>query len=195
MTRVRTRYWIIGFLVVALVAGGFAGVRWWQHRSERAIAGERLNAFPALDSSALSLDQSRVVTVLRREYADPGDSRKYAEGTEEAWCADFVSWVLNKAGRPLANPNSGSWRIPGVATLREYLESQGSFVAADAGYLPRVGDVVLYAPTSPFGQHTNFVLAADAGGLTTIGGNERGGIRIHHYERAAVPGIVGFGRL
>nr|WP_084519089.1 CHAP domain-containing protein [Nocardia mexicana] len=171
-------------------------MQWWQHNSApAAIAGERLTAFPDIDPTGLDADQARIVEVVRGEYDNPGDGLEYAEGVEEPWCADFVSWVMRAAGRPLANPNSGSWRIPGVYTLQEYFEGEGRFAAADSGYLPRAGDVVLYDATSPFGQHTNIVLAADSATLTTIGGNERGVIGIHHYIRAEIPGMVGFGRL
>jgi hypothetical protein len=38
----------------------------------------------------------------------------FSEGTAEPWCADFVSWVMYQAGFSLDNPDSGSWRIPGV---------------------------------------------------------------------------------
>ncbi|MBF6174454.1 CHAP domain-containing protein [Nocardia blacklockiae] len=195
-TRARNRFrWLVVGAVVVLAIALFAGVRWWQHEAGReALAGARLTAFPEIDPGGLDPEQARVVAVLRAEFARPGAGPKYAEGVEEPWCADFVSWVLRAAGQPLDNPNSGSWRIPGVATLREYFEARGSFEAADSGYLPRVGDVVLYDASSPFGQHTNIVLAADAATLTTIGGNEQGDIRIHHYVRASVPGMVGFGR-
>ncbi|WP_280360735.1 CHAP domain-containing protein [Nocardia wallacei] len=192
--RTRSRWLVAGVVfVLAVVAAG--GAVWWQQSSSpRPIAGERLTDFPDIDSSGLNPGRARIVAVARAEYAHPGGGRKYAEGVEEAWCADFVSWVLREAGMPLANPNSGSWRIPGVYTLQEYYESEQRFAPADSGYLPRTGDVVLYDGSSPFGQHTNIVLAADATTLTTIGGNEQGDIRIHHYVRAEVPGMVGFGR-
>ncbi|WP_280318555.1 CHAP domain-containing protein [Nocardia wallacei] len=193
--RTRTRSWWLVAGVIIVLAVVAAGGAWWQHSSgPRPIAGERLTAFPDIDSSGLDPGRSRIIAVARAEYAHPGDGRKYAEGVEEAWCADFVSWVLREAGMPLANPNSGSWRIPGVYTLQEYYESEQRFAAADSGYQPRPGDVVLYDSSSPFGQHTNIVLAADAATLTTIGGNEQGDIRIHRYIRAEVPGMVGFGR-
>ncbi|MGY2032884.1 CHAP domain-containing protein [Nocardia gipuzkoensis] len=194
---VRPARWIVFAVVVLCVAAaGIAGGLWWQDRADhRAVVGERLTEFPALDRSALDAAQAGIVAVAEREFADPGAGTKYAEGVEEAWCADFVSWVLREAGAPLANPNSGSWRIPGVYTLQEYYESVGRFVPAGSGYRPRTGDVLLYRESSPFGQHTNIVLRADAGQVTTIGGNEYGEVRIHRFALDDVPGVVGFGRL
>ncbi|WP_330250153.1 CHAP domain-containing protein [Nocardia sp. NBC_00565] len=193
----RRRYvWpMLGMLVVALVAAGVVGVRWWQDRAQPAIAGDRLTAFPAIDGSRLDLTQGRIVTVLEREFKAPGDGPKYAEGVDEPWCADFVSWVLREADAPLANPNSGSWRIPGVYTLQEYYQGADRFVPIGSGYQPRTGDVLLYAEQSPFGQHTNIVVTADNGVVTTIGGNEFGEIAMHRFPLAVTPGIVGFGRL
>ncbi|MFG1791693.1 CHAP domain-containing protein [Nocardia sp. NPDC049149] len=193
--RRRVGPWLgVGVLVLVLALAGVFGVRWWQERSAPAIAGERATEFPALDRSAFDPTQTAVVTVAEREFRAQGAGEKYAEGVSEPWCADFVSWVMREAGAPLANPNSGSWRIPGVYTLQEYYASTGRFVRF-GGYQPRTGDVLLYDDTSPFNQHTNIVLRADGGRVTTIGGNEFGQITLHTFALAEVPGIVGFGRL
>ncbi len=70
-------------------------------------------AFPQIDRAALDPGQARIVDVLQAQYdAQPGGSH-FSEGVEEPWCADFVSWVLNEAGRPLSNPNSGELADPG----------------------------------------------------------------------------------
>ncbi|GAB4588666.1 hypothetical protein Ntsu_64980 [Nocardia sp. IFM 10818] len=119
---------------------------------------------------------------------------KYSEGVDEPWCADFVSWVMREAGRPLANPHSGAWRIPGVYTLEEYYRGEGRFEAWDSGYRPKVGDVVMYTDASPFNQHTNIVIGSDAGTIITVGGNEFGKITIHEYRPDTVSGLVGYGR-
>ncbi|MGW4716975.1 CHAP domain-containing protein [Nocardia sp. NPDC004260] len=190
------RWASLALVVLGVAAAGIAGGLWWQDRTDhRAIAGERLTEFPALDRSALDAAQAGIVAVAEHEFADPGAGTKYAEGAEEAWCADFVSWVLREAGVPLANPNSGSWRIPGVYTLREYYESVGRFVPSGSNYRPRTGDVLLYGEPSPFGQHTNIVLRVEGGQVTTIGGNEYGEVRIHRFVLGDMTGVVGFGRL
>ncbi|MEV6278137.1 CHAP domain-containing protein [Nocardia sp. NPDC051832] len=185
----------LGVVLVALVVAAVLGVRLWQqHSGESAVIGENLTKFPALDKSALSADQSRLIAVLQREFKDPGAGTKYAEGQVEPWCADFVSWTMREAGLPLANPNSGSWRIPGVYTLQEYYQSAGRFTRL-AGYQPRTGDVLLYSDASPFTQHTHIVLAYDRGEVTTIGGNEFDDVRISRFVLADVPGVVGIGKL
>lgn len=149
-------------------------------------------AFPQVDRTALAPDQARIIDVLQAHYdAQPGGSH-YSEGIEEPWCADFVSWVLNEAGQPLSNPNSGHWRIPGVYTLQEYFQASGRFAPAD-GYRPQTGDVAMYAEGSPLGLHTNFVVAVDGDAITTVGGNEEGGIRVHTLDDDEIAGIVGYG--
>ncbi|MBF6210823.1 CHAP domain-containing protein [Nocardia puris] len=193
-TRMRAGLW--SALALAVVAGVVAvAVGWWLIGSDRpAVVGESPSSFPALDRSALDSSQSALVEVLEREYADPGAGTEYAEGVEEPWCADFVSWVMREAGRPLANPHSGSWRIPGVYTLQEYYQAQGRFVPIGADYQPRTGDVLLYGPDSQFTQHTNIVLAASGGEVTTIGGNEFGEVRLHRFTLSQVRDVVGIGR-
>ena len=153
---------------------------------------EKVN-FPDIDKSGLSNEQLKLIEILKTEYALNPSGTTYSDGVEEAWCADFVSWVFNEAGVPLVNPNSGSWRIPGTYTLREYYESIGELRLADSGYSPKVGDIMLYDNPSPFGQHTNIVIKKDGGVITTIGGNEPGGIRIFEHTKPDSAGFIGYG--
>ncbi len=150
-------------------------------------------SFPEIDTASLTPDQQKVVEILKQEYALQPAGTKYAEGIEEAWCADFVSWTFNEAGVPLSNPNSGHWRIPGTFTLREYYEANEKFIPADAEYSPKVGDIMLYDNPSSFGQHTNIVIKNDDGVVTTIGGNEPGGIRIVEHAHPEGVGFIGYG--
>lgn len=184
--------WLVP-VVATLIAVGACG---WPGSGD-GLVGERLTEFPAIDRSVLTPAQVAVVAAAEAEFAAPGRGADYSEGNDEPWCANFVSWVLRAAGMPLANPNSGSWRIPGVYTLQEYYESRGRFVAFDPGYRPVTGDVILYGPGSRYGQHTNIVLVAEGATVTTIGGNEGDIVRIERWEPAAVPDIeiVGYGRL
>ncbi|MEV0339876.1 CHAP domain-containing protein [Nocardia sp. NPDC050713] len=193
--RTRGRLGLLLTLGLAVVAAVAAGTVWWWTGSDRpAVVGESPAAFPAIDRSALDPAQIRLVEVLEREFAEPGGGPKYAEGVIEPWCADFVSWAMREAGRPLSNPNSGSWRIPGVYTLQEYYEDADLFAPIGSGYRPRTGDVLLYGPESQFTQHTNIVLTAANGEVTTIGGNEFGEVRIHRFRVADVKDVVGYGR-
>jgi hypothetical protein len=185
-------------VVILLLAGILALGGCSLFESSDGLVGEHLTTFPAIDRSSLAPAQAKVVDAAEAEFADPGEGPDYSEGNDEPWCANFVSWVLRAAGMPLVNPNSGSWRIPGVYTLQEHYENLGRFATAGSGYRPRTGDVILYSPESRFGQHTNIVLVADnSGTLTTIGGNEDDGVRIERWDPAAVPDIhiVGYGRL
>lgn len=150
-------------------------------------------AFPQLSNKNLSVDQMKVLTILKTEYALNPAGTKYSQGVDEPWCADFVSWVFNEAGRPLTNPNSKSWRIPGTYTLREYYESTERFKPAKSEFVPKVGDIMLYDNPSPFGQHTNIVIRNEDGIITTIGGNEPGGIRIVKHDTPDRDGFIGYG--
>ncbi|MGV9820921.1 CHAP domain-containing protein [Nocardia xishanensis] len=193
--RTRARLGLLLALGLVVVAAVTAGALWLRTSSGHpAVIGQSPTAFPHIDRSALEPAQARLVEVLEREFAAPGGGPKYAEGLVEPWCADFVSWTMREAGRPLSNPNSGSWRIPGVYTLQEYYEGSDRFAPAGSGYRPRTGDVLLYGPESQFSQHTNIVLEAANGEVTTIGGNEFGEVRIHRFRMADVKDVVGYGR-
>lgn len=128
--------------------------------------------FPDVEMAHLDERQTAVIEVLRQEYEANPPGEKYSEGHDEAWCANFVSWVMREAGMPFENPNSGWWRIPGVYTLESYFRNEGRFASRESGYDPKPGDVVLYSNRSKFTQHTSIVVRNDDGTLTTVGGNE-----------------------
>lgn len=140
---------------------------------------------PAVDPSTLTASQAALWSVVRQEYAAQQPGTVYAQGVDEAWCADFVSWVFNEAGFPFSNPNSGSWRIPGTSTLTEYFQSSGFFHQADeAGLVPQLGDVAVYdKESSAWGQHTNIVLGYDGTWLVTVGGNQaHGNVTVYRHR-------------
>lgn len=158
-----------------------------------ALTSNEKQIFPEIDQTHLPEEQVKLIAILKEGYALNPEGTKYSEGIDEAWCADFVSWVYRSVGTPLKNPYSGSWRIPGTYTLREYYESIGTFRPVNSDYTPKVGDILLYDDPSPFGQHTNIVLKYDNGTVTTIGGNEPGGIRIIEHTLVDDPGFIGYG--
>ncbi|MCL2316185.1 MAG: CHAP domain-containing protein [Actinomycetia bacterium] len=150
--------------------------------------------FPAVDPTGLDASHQALLTVLQQEYWAQPRGTKYSGGIDEPWCADFVSWVLHEAGFVLRNPNSGSWRIPGIFTLQEYFASVDAWHAPD-GHVPVFGDVVIYGDASTiWGEHTQIVLSADGGDLVTLGGNQPGGITVTSYPLDTPGlGLLGFG--
>ncbi len=167
-----------GVLGVVIVVGGGG-------RRGRTIAVPAWDTaeFPAVDASALTSDQGRVLELLQSEHEQDRPGTFYSDGIDEEWCADFVSWIMREAGRPLSNPNSGSWRIPGVYTLQEYYQGIGAYAENGSGYTPpNVGDVVIYDSSRWVGQHTNIVVAVDGNSAVTVGGNEFGKVRVHDLD-------------
>lgn len=161
--------------------------------------------FPNIDTSNLSETQVRIIQIAKDEYKNRPVSfdssvLKYSEGNKEPWCADFTSWVMKQAGAPYSNPNSGHWRIPGVLTLREYYQSEDRYIPANIGYRPQVGDVAIYIGNKTLDgrsrQHTNIVVSVEGNQMITIGGNERGRMRISRQDYTDNQNsLVGFGTL
>lgn len=185
---------VIVWSCVVVVLLGIAGVVSVLEAPSRTHISYPKEEFPTIKTESLSAVQKKILATVQREWELQPPGTKYSEGVEEEWCADFVSWTMREAGVPLANPHSGSWRIPGVYTLTEYYQSVGRFVSPNA-HTPQLGDVVLYAPESTFRQHTNIVLAYEDGVLTTIGGNENRKIRIQKHALKDLRGVVGYGVL
>jgi hypothetical protein len=192
---------------LALVGG-----LWWWGTGSRGLSGDgtlsgafgqsregtaERGAFPDIDTAGLGPTQAALAQVLREQYDQNQPGTVYSDGVEENWCADFVSWVYREAGASFSNPNSGSWRIPGVLTLWEYFRSQGQFTEDLAGFTPQFGDVVLYEDVAEVGQHTNIVLSFEDGWITTVGGNEGKPAQVR-VSRARLDdpslGIIGIGR-
>lgn len=190
--RRRARLGLVFAALAAVLVVIVVGVLWWA--PSRYLPWDTV-AFPDVDTSTLSPLQADVVALLEAEHEKQRPGTFYSEGVEQPWCANFVSWIMREAGEPFSNPNSGSWRIPGVYTLREYYRSQSRYEPVGSGYRPAVGDVVLYDNDLWVGQHTNFVVAVDGDTAITVGGNELGKIRVHTLDWAGDSAVIGFGRL
>lgn len=175
-------------LAVALVVGVIGYFGYQQVRPTRGV-------FPVA-ATDLTARQSKILDVARTEWHNPGTATKYSQGIEEEWCADFVSWVLRRAGYPMSNPNSGSWRIPGVLTLQSYLQKEGRFRPVGDGYQPRAGDIVIYNG-GEFGQHTNVVIDVVGDRIRTVGGNQFAGVGTQSVTvketQLNQAGVIGYG--
>jgi hypothetical protein len=205
-TRTKFHMWLWIIIVLAIIAVGvsvYCSFHWREYANDLELFSQRDDRGPdkEYDYSALSTEQQKLVTILEGEYStqstSPPSGTKYSEGVQESWCADFVSWVMKQYGQPFVNPNSGSWRIPGTYTLKEYFQSKGNWHPYGDGYQPKTGDIAIYDGNGPFGQHTNFVLTYDTGGrtLTTMGGNEMGSIHVQQHRLDDDLKVVGFAEL
>ena len=78
------------------------------------------SVFPDIDTANLSPTRQKIISLAKTEFKAQSAGTKFSQGAEEAWCANFVSWIMYQAGAPLKNPHTDGWRIPGTFTLREY---------------------------------------------------------------------------
>lgn len=101
----------------------------------------------------------------------PGtDFHKYSEGKTEEWCADFVSWVYNKAGFPL---QQGAWRVPAVATIYNLGQKAPlEYHPSNSGYTPRPGDLLIHSEPGNAFNHVNMVVSVEGSKVNTVGGNQ-----------------------
>jgi len=198
----RHRVYCIGIIALGVIL--LVGIIWFWHSQYNvvpqmvaSITENRADEpdFPEVDESTLTETQHQLVVLLRQEYKAQHPGEYYSQGETQAWCANFVSWVMHEIGQPLNNPYTNDWRIPGTYTLREYYEKQGKFRTVDSDYQPTVGDVILYDNPGPFGQHVNFVVSNKDGLVTTVGGNENNRIRVQEFRLSDMQGMVGFGLL
>lgn len=155
-------------------------------------------------------DLNAVVEVARREFErgareEPGCGfvcDEYIDDGDEAWCADFVSWVFREAGVPFKpTPMTRmyfwrhDWQIPAVIGMQRWfrLGSHGSEFFTPDQKDPRPGDVAIYT------GHVNIVVAVDPSRdmLVTIGGNESDTVQQTSgtFSAGTSSGLVGYGRI
>jgi hypothetical protein len=187
--------------LTGLVGGCFIWYGWMTPNSSKEASGVVLDwrytekIYPDIDTSKLSDTQKKIVSLTKQEYLAQSSGVKFSEGANEAWCADFVSWIMKEASMPLENPNSGSWRIPGTFTLQDYYVTAGRFMAVNSGYEPKLGDVAIYRGSPVFGDHANIILSNQNGVLTTVGGNEGNRIRVYVNTQKNYEGLLGYGTM
>jgi hypothetical protein len=160
--------------------------------------------FPDINTNALSKQQASIIAFAKNEYQKHPVSYdqtvlKYTQGNKEAWCADFISWIMQQSGASYKNPSSGSWRIPGVFTLQDYYKTQNRYETV-SNYEPQPGDVAFY-----IGKHTSdlfstehaaIVIQVSGHEMTTLGGNEGGRLRLNTQRiKRGENSLVGFGKL
>lgn len=207
------RFWVVG----AVVLMGL--VFFTRHDSSRVsaeapvktspVATTRapLAAFPAIRTSGLTAAQERMLQIVKNEYYKrptgyDENVMKYTEGTQESWCADFISWVRDQAGIPWTHPDTQYWRISGVGTVKDYYMAADAYMEADKldDYTPKLGDVAFYYGETPDGgssEHLAMVLGVDGDTLITIGGNETKDsvLQVRHNKlQLGERGLVGIGR-
>jgi hypothetical protein len=113
----------------------------------------------------------------------------FTDGHAEAWCADFVSYVLRLAGRPFTGGLSGGWRIAAAAGVRDWFAARGRYAPRPLA-APRPGDVVYFRHS-----HVGIVAAVRGAVLTTIEGNASDAVRERVYPGwRSIGDIDGFGR-
>ena len=113
----------------------------------------------------------------------------FTDGNAEAWCADFVSYVLRLAGQPFSGGQSGGWRLAAAAGVRAWFASRGRYVSRALAQ-PMPGDIVYFNHS-----HVGIVVAARGTSLLTIEGNASDAVRQRLYPSwRGIADIDGFGR-
>ena len=126
-------------------------------------------------------------------------AERYNRGERTAWCASFVLWCFEQAGRPIHRSESEWWQMRSVAFLGERLKERGLWLRSSA--LPQRNDLVFLAhrgrSDAGRGRHVGIVESvplAGSGRVTSIDGNW--GDAVSRVVRVASdPEITGYGRV
>lgn len=71
---------------------------------------------------------SRIVEVARSQIGNT-DQTRYAAGTGESWCSDFVSWVYMQAERPFSGGTGvGDWHLRNVKQIMNWFQAHSTFL-------------------------------------------------------------------
>ncbi len=143
------------------------------------------------DGTASVAIAARLLALGIRETATNDGSwiATFTDGNAEAWCADFVSYVLRLAGHPFSGGQSGGWRLAAAAGVRAWFAARGRYVSRSIAQ-PLPGDIVYFRHS-----HVGIVVAARGSSLLTIEGNASDAVRQRLYPNwRRIADIDGFGR-
>jgi len=117
-----------------------------------------------------------------------GGYKKYTNGRNEAWCADFVNYAFKKA-----NGGKTPWGgdITSVDQLRSWGQSQGIYSQQKDGRGIKPGDIAIFKDNGR--SHTGIVTKVDDDGtIHTIEGNtsDKVGERQYKAGEASLSGFV-----
>lgn len=110
-----------------------------------------------------------------KEYQAATHLPEGARKDETAWCACFVSWVLEQADEP--NPK--------YALARNYLHYGVSVM------IPRFGDIAVFTRGEASG-HVGFFVRDVGADIELLGGNQNNSVRYSHYPANR---LLGFRRV
>ncbi|MCM1339084.1 MAG: CHAP domain-containing protein [Muribaculaceae bacterium] len=129
-----------------------------------------------------------------------GSYKKFTNGRTEAWCADFVTYVVKEAFRAAGKPIPKGFGSPSVSGLMSWGKSQAGRWVQVAGKSNRAsiiksnvkpGDIIIFK--SAGASHTGLVesIASD-GTIHTIEGNtsDRVAQRKHSPNKATITGFI-----
>jgi hypothetical protein len=141
-----------------------------------------------LVAAVLAVVGVALLGVVRASGPRPASARA-PDGNAEAWCADFVSYVLRLAGRPFTGGQSGGWRLAAAAGVRAWFAARGRYLPRTLAQ-PLPGDVVYFRHS-----HVGIVVAVRGSSLLTIEGNASDAVRQRLYPAwRTIADIDGFGR-
>jgi len=101
---------------------------------------------------------------------------KYSQGREEEWCADFVSWVYEKAGYPLTNSDPDIDRVQTIKQLGE-TDPRFKYITPESGTTPEPGDLAIHLGTTSDGHkisHVNVFVGMSSDGVAQYIGGDQG---------------------
>ncbi len=123
-----------------------------------------------------------------RERGENGNPfSRYFGRPSEAWCADFVSYVFEKSGRPLGQNGVG---FAAVRDMAAWFQRRGAYFHGT----PKPGDVIFFDNTRPGTyNHVGVVSRVEGGVVYTIEGNTSDQVARRSYPLGSSR-IVGYGR-
>lgn len=123
-----------------------------------------------IEDAGSNQDSAGYIAMYRNAVKDS----RYQMKAGDAYCAAFVSWVLERAGTPLQH--KWGWGISYVPWLKDHADGLGVFDSVDVRYKPNVGDVVIYSERGERPDHTGIILAVEDEQYTSVEGNYNNGV-------------------
>lgn len=145
----------------------------------------------------LEAAQSQIGVIERTGRNDGIPAERYMRGDELAWCAAFVLWAFDAAGKPLYSSARMYYALRNVQRMEEAMNARGVWYGPNLHGVVEPGDIIFFGNrvgSDPgAGRHVGIVESVTATGVHTVEGNVSDGVRRRAYELSD-PRITGYAR-
>lgn len=149
------------------------------------LTGNQRTDIVNVAKSQIGYHESSSSSKLSGEGSGSGNCTEYGRwyGSQDMWCAMFVSWCANTAGISKSIVPSHSYTPTGLSWFKNKGQAYSRQQVANGKYTPQAGDIIYFksARNNNETNHVGIVTKYSGGKVYTIEGNSNNSVETHSY--------------